>query len=1119
MWVKVLDPKGNGIRVPALADSGSRRYSFISEACLKMLPADAIFDIKLLEQPRRIATASGEVVSICEAAGLCMRVPSGKILRGYWLILKNCPVPIILGHDKLETMDEMAKQVRYADKEDRRLANKHRETDGTAYVVHETDTFFSENTDENEEDLALIPGIPQREEEEERLKIPNIEEGSEIDQICQRFRKVFRKSLSDTAADVKPMEIKLQKDAIFPSTMQERLRPVPLAYRDEVERQLQEMEQVGVIEEVRDAEYYSQLLVVRKKDGALRLCVDFRGLNSITVRNRHPIPLIKDLVSRLRGQKVMGVLDLSQGYWQAPLEEQSRQLTTFATPNGMFRFKRVAFGLCNAPTYFQSAIQREVLGDLHGKACLIYIDDILILGRSRAEFLQNLTAVLQRLEAKGIAIKPSKCRLGVEAVEYVGLLISGEKVEMTQSRKQAIANITLPKSISKLRAFLGLLNYFRDHIRNFARLTAPLNELLQGKPMKKALIPWTPEAEECFEKCRAAASNAETLFHLQPEGEISLHTDASEKAIGGVITQRRQGREYPILFLSKKLSRAQQNYSTSDKEMLAIFHSIRAAHQLLAGRRFDVYTDHRALQTTKVSASARVERMKLALAEYNFTIHYIRGESNAIADLMSRPEGEMEKTAKEEAEAEAEEAAVVAVAAPENKQQIMAAHHNAYTGHFGRDSTVESIRASGFDWPGIHKDVARMIAGCDICQRGRPMSAMKQQPFQLSAHGPNQEWSADVMELEPVRGYVYILVVICNYSRYIHLTKMRSVSAAETVEALETLFLEFGRPERVRTDNGTNFKNENVVELLNTYGVTAVAIAPYESRSNGIVERAIREVRRHLYAFTKQGHPWPDRVKHVQFLMNRTVHKATGFAPADILFGQINSLGFGAVTPLMREVLGQTPASEMDEEGGGVREERDVTNNTDEREEALMIDRNLNPVTRDIAARQRRQADLQAEAQENYQAQRVRPPERDRRAGPEVGDRVWIRVRVMNKNAGREHWAGPAEIRSISGDPTNGTEVFTVRMSDGSEQKVTRAKMRRIPRGVTLEGRTEGAEILECNSWQVGKPIEHYQLRIRHPDGTASWEEASAWLRRPEFQLYALTAPHLSHLAFVVKDA
>lgn len=1100
MWAIVMAPNGKGVKTPALADSGSRKFSFISRECLNALPSQTVCRIKFLDEPKRIATATGDVSEIKQAAELRMRMPSGTIIEGDFLILNTCPVPIILGHDKLATMDEMARQVKFAGKEDKRLQDKYGES--TVFVVHEADSFFTESEEGELDDLALLPEISKA--TPTTVEIPFVEAGSAIDRICKRFPKVFSGKLTTKPANVKPLGIKLREGAEFPATMRERLRPIPLAYQSEVDRQLKEMTDCDVIEEVRDAEHYSQLLVVRKKDGALRLCIDYRGLNSITVRNRHPIPLIKDLVARLRGQKMLGVLDMAQGYWQTSIAEDSRQFTTFATPQGMFRFKRVAFGLCNAPTYFQSAMQREVLRELHGTACLLYIDDIIILGKSESDFLKNLEAVLKRLEENGISIKPSKCRLGVSSVEYVGLLISGEKVEMTPSRKKAISEIQLPRSVTKLRSFLGLLNYFREHIRDFSRLTAPLYELLLGNPAKKDIVQWSTYAEECFQRCKAAASNAETLYHLQPEGDITLRTDASDKAMGGILTQTRNGKEYPILFISKKLSAAQQRYSTSDKEMLSIFYCIRACHQLLAGRKFEVLTDHRALQSTKTSASARVERMKLALAEYEFKISYIKGSENSIADLMSRPdeEGEKEKNILpiEKSVLPIIPSTVAAVSEDTNfKQKIISAHHNSYTGHLGRDGTIDAIRASGYDWMGLKDDVSKFIHGCVLCQKGRPMAAMRPRPFRLAADGPNREWSADVMELEPVRGYTYILVIICNYSRFIHLTRMRSVNAAETVEALENLFAEFGSPERFRTDNGTNFKNESINELLENYGVQVVAIAPYESRSNSIVERAIREVRRHIYGFTHHGFQWPDIVKKVQFIMNRTPHSATGFSPADILFGQLQSLGYGTITPMMKELMKISPPERTEFENH-------------------IINGIIPPAERDLAANRRQQADLQAAALERIQASNIRPTRQIGR-GPEVGDRVWIRVRLVHKNSGREHWTGPAQIISITGEPDVGTEIITVRMADGGEQRVSRAKIRIIPKGIILEERTEGAVITSCSSWEPNKPPEHYKIRVKRPDGSLTWEEVSVWLRRPEFQEYALSEPYLTHLVLSDGDA
>ncbi len=227
MWVIVMDKSGRGVKIPALADSGSRRFSFISKECLNLLPPRTICEVKFLEEPKRIATATSEVSVINQAAALRMRMPSGKIVEGDFLILNTCPVPIILGHDKLKTMDEMARQVKFAGKDDARLKEKY--TESTVFVVHEADSFFTESEEGELDDLALLPEITKI--VPTSVEIPFVEAGSAIDKICKKFPKVFSGKLTTQPADVKPLDINLREGAEFPATMRERLRPIPLAYQ------------------------------------------------------------------------------------------------------------------------------------------------------------------------------------------------------------------------------------------------------------------------------------------------------------------------------------------------------------------------------------------------------------------------------------------------------------------------------------------------------------------------------------------------------------------------------------------------------------------------------------------------------------------------------------------------------------------------------------------------------------------------------------------------------------------------------------------------------------------------------------------------------------------------
>ncbi len=478
-WVRILD--GSERLLPALVDSGSPHYSFVEEATAAKLG----LVLKTLDTPVAICVGNGAVIEVTQFVELRLQFPTGRKENAKLLVLRGCPVEVVVGHDLLPTMEAMAKQVRRARKGAGRLVSQLRKlkANRSAYCVLESDSIVDdEGVPEMEEEMATLPN---RVVESNYLELPGIEPGSEIYKVCMRRRKVFSRNINAVAAKVRAMEIKLHRDGEWPAEMRQRVRQIPEAYREEVSQMLTEMLDLGVIERVKESEFFSQLLVVRKKDGSLRLCVDFRALNSLTIRNRHPLPLIRELVMKLKGKKVLGVLDLASGYWQAPLEESSRKYTVFATTEGLFQFKRVAFGLCNAPSFFQEMIQNEVLGHLRDSA-VVYIDDILIFGEDEAEFLENLDKVLAALEAHGIVVKPQKCRLGLEAVEYVGLQISGDTVAMTEERKQAIQGIPAPQTVTQMRTFLGIVNYFRSYIPRYAQITAGLYSLIEGQQGKRA---------------------------------------------------------------------------------------------------------------------------------------------------------------------------------------------------------------------------------------------------------------------------------------------------------------------------------------------------------------------------------------------------------------------------------------------------------------------------------------------------------------------------------------------------------------------------------------------------------------------------------------------------------
>ncbi len=509
------------------------------------------------------------------------------------------------------------------------------------------------------------------------------------------------------------------------------------------------------------------------------------------------------------------------------------------------------------------------------------------------------------------------------AIEYVGLRVDGQTVSLTEERKSVIAAIQQPETVTQLRSFLGLINYVRDFIPNFADHAAPLYELLKGKTKKSERVDWNNNASSEFTKLKELAAASQALWHLQTEDDsgaahpITVMTDASDLAVGGVILQNIDGVDKPICFLSKKLSPAQRNYHTSDKEMYGVFYTIRTAHTLLAGRRFTVLTDHRALLSSKLSASPRIERMKLLLQEYDFSIKYIEGDKNSSADLLSRwvalqiqptevgsdadldvpDDGQLGLEEEEEAqETESEE----------TKRRTIALFHNSIKGHNGRDPTVGALRQAGFNWANIARDVQNFINNCEACSQVKsPRPEFRRTRFTLAAGGPGEEWSGDILQFESrdVRNYKYVLVVIDAFSRFCHLRAMRSQDSGDCIVAFESIFYQWGAPGKFRCDHGSQLRSNVTAAVLATWGTEFTEDSPsYSSQAHGQVERVIRSVREMMGTIVQEegrNRPWSEFIPRIQFQLNTRIHSATGLAPADLLLGKANALGWG---PMSQEI-------------------------------------------------------------------------------------------------------------------------------------------------------------------------------------------------------------------------
>ena len=393
------------------------------------------------------------------------------------------------------------------------------------------------------------------------------------------------------------------------------------------------------------------ILFVPKKDGGLRLCVDYRGLNKVTVKNHHPLPLISETLDRLNGAKVFTKLDLKDAYHRIRIRKGDEWKTAFRTRYGHFEYIVMPFGLTNAPATFQAYINKALAG-LLDEFCVVYLDDILIFSNSEEEHIDHVRQVLQRLRQFKLYANPKKCQFLIREVEFLGFIVSTEGVAMDKSRIDTIQNWPRPKTYHEVQVFLGFVNFFRRFIRYYSRLAAPLTGLLQGSVQgrKSGPLEWGEREEHAFRQLRDAFTEVPILRHFDPTKRTRIETDASDYAVAGILSQLQEdGHWHPVAFWSRKMIAAERNYETHDKELLAIVMVFKQWRHYCEGSFYpiEVLTDHNNLKAFMglKELNRRQARWAMKLSMFDFTIAHRTGKSNPADAPSRRPDYEREKAA------------------------------------------------------------------------------------------------------------------------------------------------------------------------------------------------------------------------------------------------------------------------------------------------------------------------------------------------------------------------------------------------------------------------------------------------------------------------------------------
>lgn len=547
--------------------------------------------------------------------------PAGRI-KWYKRNLGNKPYDVLIGMDLLRNI------VKTLDFNNR-------------FIILNNGTKLPLYSPGNETTFDCFELVPK--EKEVDLSHLNKEERSEIQKLLGQFKHlIFKEGDQLTNTDSITHEIRTKTDQQINS----KLYRLPPKHEEEVRRQIEEMETQGIIRKS-NSRYSSPIVIVAKKPDnsgrqKFRLCVDYRKLNEITIDDKYPLPNIDNILDKLGRAQYFSSLDLAKGYHQIKMNPNDAHKTAFVTPMGLYEFLRMPFGLKNAPATFQR-LMNDILRDYINKICVVYLDDILIFSTSLKEHLNSLKLIFKKLAEHKLKIQFDKCSFMRKNTEFLGHVLTSEGMKPNPNKIKCIEDFVLPKTEKQLKGFLGVTGYYRKFVRDYAKIANPMVKYLKKG---KKINPKDPEYIEAFETLKRNIIKHPILKFPDFNKAFHLFTDASNYAIGAVLTQEGQ----PVCYASRSLNDHEKNYSVTDKEFLAIVWAVSYFRPYLWGKRFKIITDHLPIKYlnkkyTGKEFSQRTQRWLLKLQEYQFDIEYLKGKENKIADFLSRiPEQDLEKS-------------------------------------------------------------------------------------------------------------------------------------------------------------------------------------------------------------------------------------------------------------------------------------------------------------------------------------------------------------------------------------------------------------------------------------------------------------------------------------------
>lgn len=666
----------------------------------------------------------------------------------------------------------------------------------------------------------------------------------------------------------------------------------------------------------------SPIHMVKKKNGEWRPCGDYRGLNAMTVPDRYPLPHIQDFAQNFADKTIFSTLDLMKAYYQVPLDEESRPKTAVITPFGLFEFNFMPFGLCNAAQTFQR-FMNHVFHDLD--FVYVYIDDICIASKGEEEHKRHLELVFQRLQQYDLKINLAKCELGKSSVLFLGHTVDANGITPPTDKIEAIVNFNKPNKSFELRRFLALMNFYRRFLPDAARTQGRLQILIRGNKKKdQSEIEWTDDATRAFEKCKTDLANITYLAHPLSNAQLVLNVDASDFAVGAVLHQINSDQLEPLGFYSKRMTDTQKRYSTYDRELLAIYQSVKHFKYMIDGRNCIIYTDHKPITFAFLQkpdkASPRQLRHLDYIGQFSTDIRHVSGKDNIIADALSRIESvssnlsleliassqqndvELEKILKDTSS----KLKLTKMAVPNSnltifcdistnfvrpfittnlRKPIFELLHNLT--HPGKRTTIKIINEK-YVWPNMNVNINKWVKECIACQKSK-----------ISRHNksilgtfvvPNERFqhiNIDIVgPLPPSNNYRYCLTCVDRFSRWPAIIPTEDITAETIAKSLIHGWIShYGVPLKITTDQGRQFESALFKELSKLLGCQHFTTTPYHPQSNGIIERFHRTYKTAIKCYANSSN-WSEILPLLTLGLRTNYKPDLNASPAEMLYGQ-----------------------------------------------------------------------------------------------------------------------------------------------------------------------------------------------------------------------------------------